>query len=285
MFETQYMCAYSKCDDRTCCSSPRTNIDAFFPHRRIPALIPIKQTPTGPEALELEKEIHKKDIKFLDPFARIVFEEKLVSEDLKNKYGTKIPYDSYIPTQQEKIENRVCKVCKTYFATVKSLNFHKKMCKLPRKTKQKKRKAEGNETENDTVEETNKKRRKTGRDHEVHQMRTRKKRVRVHFSESESEEDTNPEPKRKKVEPEKKEVEQTEMVDEEISDELTDIEDKDLEQEENLDASFLDYENNMDDDNLEEVIVTPNVNRVTGKDIEIVQNMKEWLQNPWTTDV
>ena len=47
VFETQYMTVYLKCDDKQCCSAPKTQVSVFFPGRRIPALIPIKLTSSG----------------------------------------------------------------------------------------------------------------------------------------------------------------------------------------------------------------------------------------------
>ena len=41
ILETQYMTVILKCTNSDCCKPMKTNIDVFFPHRRIPALIPI----------------------------------------------------------------------------------------------------------------------------------------------------------------------------------------------------------------------------------------------------
>ena len=84
-------------------SKPKTSIELFFPHRRIPTLIPVKATPEGPQAIKLKKDVHKEDLKYLNPFARKVFEDKLVSADLNGKYGSRVPYDAYLPTQQDKV--------------------------------------------------------------------------------------------------------------------------------------------------------------------------------------
>ena len=139
MFESQYMTSYMKCEDRSCCSAPITSVLSFFPHRRIPALIPITFSPAGPVALKLEPDVFKKDLCFLDPFARIAMEQVLAPTELKVKYGEKIPYDVYFPTQQSKVERRVCKVCKKYFSTLVSLNIHKKVCKQKRAVSKNKR--------------------------------------------------------------------------------------------------------------------------------------------------
>ena len=129
VFETQYMTVYLKCDDRKCCSCPRTKVEVFFPGRRIPALIPIKLTATGPVAMELVKDINKKEIVFPDIFARIVTEKELVPVELKEKYGDLVPYDAYLPTQQDHVQKRICPNCKKYHASIKSLTIHKKACK------------------------------------------------------------------------------------------------------------------------------------------------------------
>ena len=126
MFETQYMTVYLKCDDRKCCSSPRTKVEVFFPGRRIPALIPIKLTATGPVAMELVKDINKKEIVFPDIFPRIVTEKELVPVELKEKYGDLVPYDAYLPTQQDHVQKRICPNCKKYHASIKSLTINKK---------------------------------------------------------------------------------------------------------------------------------------------------------------
>ena len=56
-------------------------------------------------------------------------------KDLKEKYGSKVPYDVFFPKQQDKVEKRVCKKCKMYFSTVKSLQIHRKECKVKAPTK------------------------------------------------------------------------------------------------------------------------------------------------------
>ena len=137
VLETQYMVCYLKCDDRSCCTKFRTSVDIFFPNRRIPALIPIKRTISGPVSLKLEPEVYKSKLEFLSPFERILMEDRLVPEELKNKYGKYVPYDCYLPTCQDKVENRTCKVCYKYHATIKSLKTHMKVCKRSKHTNSK----------------------------------------------------------------------------------------------------------------------------------------------------
>lgn len=145
VLETQYMTVFLKCDDRSCCTAPKTMIETFFPGRRIPTLIPVRLSPSGPVALDLEKEVFKKEIAFPNIFARVVLESQLAPKALIEKYDGKIPYDAYFPTQQEKVEGRTCTKCNKYHASKKSLKLHMKSCldgskrKQAQKTTRKKR--------------------------------------------------------------------------------------------------------------------------------------------------
>ena len=128
VFESQYMTVYMKCDDRTCCSAFRTSVYRFFPHRRMPTLIPISNTSAGLVAMDLEPDMYKKPIKFLSLAQRVVMEEALAPDHLVSKYGKNIPYDAYLPSCQDKVESRTCKVCYKYHATKKSFGMHNKIC-------------------------------------------------------------------------------------------------------------------------------------------------------------
>ena len=122
------MTVFLKCDDRSCCSPTKTMVESFFPHRRIPALIPVQYSAAGPEPLELEKDIFKKEFGFPDIFARVVLEEKLASKPLRDKYSGKVPYDAYFPSVQEAVKDRTCVNCNKYHASKKSLKLHIKVC-------------------------------------------------------------------------------------------------------------------------------------------------------------
>ena len=106
LIETQYLTAVLKCDDPGCCSPTKTQIKTFFPDCRIPALIPIQYTVSGPKALQLEPEVWKKHIMFPDFLARMALEKSLVPDNLEQKFGNKIPYNVYFPTLQEKVGKR-----------------------------------------------------------------------------------------------------------------------------------------------------------------------------------
>lgn len=135
LFETQYMTVYLKCRDAGCCSPFVTNIEAYFPHRSIPALIPITRSVAGVTAMERSADYSGKKIEFLSLAERIIFNDSLISSEDKQKFGAVIPYDLYFPTVQEKIEKRICVKCFKYHASVKSLNVHKKVCSSGRKKK------------------------------------------------------------------------------------------------------------------------------------------------------
>jgi len=130
LFESQYMTVYIKCHNLECCSPFLTNVEAFFPHRRMPPLIPIMRTESGVTALKRSADYDEKKIEFLPLAERILFEDSLITPEDKQKFGASIPYDLYFPTLQEKLEKRVCVKCFKYHASIKSLNVHKKVCSL-----------------------------------------------------------------------------------------------------------------------------------------------------------
>ena len=148
LIQTQYLTVALKCDDDECCSTPVTLIHKFFPGRRIPALIPIQHTRSGPVALPVTPDIYKGDLNFLDVFQRLSMEQFIMPQDLLIKYNNKVPYDVYFPTLQTKVESRVCKVCGKYFSLKLLLTNHKRICKRPKKTKQTSRKEPNNNVRN-----------------------------------------------------------------------------------------------------------------------------------------
>ena len=129
LITTQYMTVALRCDDQECCLPSRTIINKFFPGRRVPALIPILHTESGPKAMSLSADISKESVNFLDVFQRLAMESVLLPEELTKKFQGKVPYDVYFPSLQEKIDNRVCISCGKYFALKISLNEHKLVCK------------------------------------------------------------------------------------------------------------------------------------------------------------
>lgn len=134
-FESQYLTAILKCDDRNCCETFKTDVECFFPNRKLPVPIPVKFGPNGLEAIEPAPDYEKQDLKFLDIPARIISEKKLMPAVMVEKYGNNVPYDAFFPSLQDKISKRICPVCRKYFSAIQSLNIHKKHCKADRKRK------------------------------------------------------------------------------------------------------------------------------------------------------
>ena len=139
LLETQYMSVYMKCSDPACCEPFITNVEALFPHRRIPPLIPIKKSNAGIVALAQSKE-YDQSLEFLPLGLRIVFGDSLIPGDVKKKFHDQVPYDYYFPSIQDKVFKRCCNKCGKYHATIKSLSIHKKVCKDKKQNEAKKRK-------------------------------------------------------------------------------------------------------------------------------------------------
>ena len=137
VLETQYFTCVLKCDNRDCCQDFETPVLSYFPHRRIPALIPIEMTTFGPQAVTMDKNLYKQLLRFPSLPNRVLLESSIVSESLLKKYNGKIPYDIYFPTVQDKIDGRICSQCHNYFGSRKSLHEHERLCK-PKPLKRKK---------------------------------------------------------------------------------------------------------------------------------------------------
>ena len=111
---------------------PKTIISKFFPGRRVPVLIPIKNTINGPRALPLNPDVAKEELAFLNVFQRLAMESFLLPEELKEKFKGVVPYDAYFPSIQDKVESRICKSCLKYFSLKLSLKEDKQICKKKR---------------------------------------------------------------------------------------------------------------------------------------------------------
>ena len=154
VLETQYFTVILKCDDQDCCTPFKTKVNIFFPNRRIPALIPFKHSQSGPVALQLEKDIFKDNIEFHDVFARMVVENTLAPQSLLAKYKNKIPFDTFFPSLQEKVEKRTCSMCQKYHSSIKSLMAHKRTIhgKI-RKVRRKKNGRKNNDVTSDFIDD------------------------------------------------------------------------------------------------------------------------------------
>ena len=91
-----------------------------------------RHPPNQALALDLEPNVHQKELNFLDVFQRLVMEKEIMPAELKLKYKNHVPYDVYFPSQQDKVDGRICRVCHQYFSVQLSLKEHKRICKKAR---------------------------------------------------------------------------------------------------------------------------------------------------------
>ena len=167
VFESHYTTGNMKWDDRICCAPAKTSFMSFFPHRRLPCLIPVQKTSAGIVPLDLDPEVYKSNVQFPTLSTRMLLENTITPEQLTSKCGKSVPYDAFLPSCQQKVEGRTCTVCYKYHATKKSLQLHKKVCKrkksgcgalkkvskiTARKSKYRQQEAEESDTEDDIDE-------------------------------------------------------------------------------------------------------------------------------------
>ena len=128
LIETQYFTAVLKCDERQCCGRMETSVSAYFPNRRVPALIPINFTIQGPKAIVRSPDIYKQHLQFPSLPNRIVLEKSLLETDVIDKYRGNVPYDYFFPTVMESLDDRLCPYCFRWNGTKKSLKEHLVVC-------------------------------------------------------------------------------------------------------------------------------------------------------------
>lgn len=92
-----------------------------------PALIPIKMGDNGPTGLPLSVNIHMEKLQFLGITERVLLETSVTPKKLKDKYGSKVPYDVNVPSIPSQVDRRVCKApgCKRYHSTIQSMKSRK----------------------------------------------------------------------------------------------------------------------------------------------------------------
>ena len=105
----------------------------ILPRQKNPTLDSSQVHQLWPSGAGAGPNVYQKQLNFLDVFQRLVMEKELTSTQLKLKYKDNIPYDVFFPSQQQKIDGRICKVCGQYFAVQISLKEHKRICKKPRR--------------------------------------------------------------------------------------------------------------------------------------------------------
>lgn len=107
---SQYFLQIVKCFDKACCSPPRGSYLNFFPNRFLPAPISIKYNPKLSIASPNETNAH-----FSSLFQNISIAD-----------ANKMAYDTYCPSIEDVIKERVCIDCQYYCASMELLKKHRK---------------------------------------------------------------------------------------------------------------------------------------------------------------
>ncbi|KAJ8666270.1 hypothetical protein QAD02_007932 [Eretmocerus hayati] len=121
--ESQYLLQISKCQDKACCSPPRSNLRSILPTGFLPSPTLVhNEKGTGIlKAVPLGEE--HANARFLPLFQRLA----LVNLEIPNPDGfKKIPYDLYCPSVRSELSGRICKTCGIYFVTKKAATDHMK---------------------------------------------------------------------------------------------------------------------------------------------------------------
>jgi len=107
-----------KCNDRSCCSEPRSNYFKLF-RQFVPAPLCVTQN---------ELQIHDNSEETND-FVSLFIRARLNDDHLKIGKIKEVPYDFCCPSIKELIAVRTCEFCGLYHATLKSLAAHRRLCK------------------------------------------------------------------------------------------------------------------------------------------------------------
>ncbi|ESO12304.1 hypothetical protein HELRODRAFT_158789 [Helobdella robusta] len=106
---SQYFLQILKCQDRTCCTEPRSPFFNFFPQRFLPAPLPLVYSPS----ISIAKST--KDVgKFMSLFQNEAFANRT------------LPYDFHCPSVSSTVPTRVCIDCGLYCASLEMLKSHRK---------------------------------------------------------------------------------------------------------------------------------------------------------------
>ncbi|ESO12940.1 hypothetical protein HELRODRAFT_159530 [Helobdella robusta] len=106
---SQYFLQILKCQDRTCCTEPRSPFFNFFPQRFLPAPLPLVYSPSISIAKSTE------DVgKFMSLFQNEAFANRT------------LPYDFHCPSVSSTVPTRVCIDCGLYCASLEMLKSHRK---------------------------------------------------------------------------------------------------------------------------------------------------------------
>lgn len=116
VMESQYLLQIVKCNDRTCCSIPRSSYFNIM-QRFLPAPLPLTNRPGEGLRVELNSD------EYVSVYQRLALKEDVLPP-LARTYPT-LPYDFACPSVQPMLNRRTCTQCKKYFASIKSLKSHK----------------------------------------------------------------------------------------------------------------------------------------------------------------
>ena len=102
--ESQYMLQIVKCEDRNCCSIPRSSYFNLIIDRFLPPPLPLSQSDDG-LVVNLESQ------NFASLFTTIFLGKKVLPPQAFKQFPKSIPYDYACPTLQSELSKRVCSQC------------------------------------------------------------------------------------------------------------------------------------------------------------------------------
>ena len=120
---SQYVTQIIKCNSTSgCCSNFRSSYLSVVPGRFLPPPIPLLQTPDGLKVHEDGTE--NENYKFPSLFASMSMDLGGILPEQMKKFRPFLPYDLFCPSIQSIVNDRICKVCHTYFASLTMLKKH-----------------------------------------------------------------------------------------------------------------------------------------------------------------
>lgn len=138
---SQYFLQITKCDDRECCKTPRSNIFDLLPHGFFPPPIKLGQTfkhglhpaqlndakaKFTPLLTRLALKIQPNAPGFLQVLFRGIFFCKISENEtiLSHILILQVPYDFYCPSIHPHLSERTCSQCGMYFPSKKAMEVH-----------------------------------------------------------------------------------------------------------------------------------------------------------------
>ncbi|CAF3351676.1 unnamed protein product [Rotaria socialis] len=126
VFQTQYTIQIVRCTKPECCGPWRSNYIQVFPHRFLPSPVPFDRSSHGVRLAQLEASfanMNPTSPYYGTLFQRIQF-HGIVMQGTNNLL---LPFDSYCPSVQAKLQSRVCSICKQYIPSPTRLRNHYKV--------------------------------------------------------------------------------------------------------------------------------------------------------------